>query len=61
MPRRHVGRALADLLQGHAEFAMEQDVLQAQQLLAPVVAIAVLADERRPEQPDLVVMMQRAH
>lgn len=56
-----VREQLADLLQRHPEFAMEQDVLQAQQLLAPVVAIAVLAEERRPEQPDLVVVMQRAH
>ena len=43
---------LADLLQRHAELAMEQDVLQAQKLLAALVAIAVLAGERRLERAD---------
>src|ERR1700722_14796788 len=39
---------------------MEQDLLQAQQLLAAVVAVAVGADAGRLQKPDFVVVVQGA-
>ena len=50
---------LRDLVQRHAELAMEQDLLQAQQLRTPVIPVAVLADPGRLQQADLVIMVQR--
>ena len=47
-----------DVREGNAELSMEEDLLQPQQFLLPVVTIAVLPGERRPQQADLVVVMQ---
>src|SRR5690606_3711756 len=49
-----------DLLQREAELAMQQDLLQPQELFFLVVAVAVVADVRGLEEADLVVMVQRA-
>jgi hypothetical protein len=55
------GQHRPDGLQREFEFPMEEDLLQAQQLLAAVIAIAVLAHLGGLEQADLVVVMQGAH
>jgi hypothetical protein len=52
---------VADLAQRRAKLAMEQDALQAQELLAAIVTIAVLPDVGGLQQSDLIVMVQRAH
>ncbi len=51
---------LLDVLQRHAQLPVEQDLLQPQYGLLPVVAIAVLAHTGRLEEPDLVIMMEGA-
>ncbi|MEI9850030.1 MAG: hypothetical protein WDN24_03160 [Sphingomonas sp.] len=60
-PVRAAVEQLPDRVERHAQLAVEEDVLQAQQLLAAVVTVPVPADERRLEQADRVIMMQRAH
>jgi hypothetical protein len=51
---------LLDLVQRDVQFTIEQDLLQPQQGLLPVVAIAVIADTGRLEKPDRIIMMQGA-
>ncbi len=51
---------LADGLEIDVELAQQQDLLEAKELLALVVAIAVLADPCWLEQTDLVVVAQGA-
>ncbi len=50
-----------DLEQLQPYFAVEQDLLKPQHRVLVVMTVAVFADRRRLEQPDLVVIMQRAH
>src|SRR5690606_21457103 len=50
---------VANLLQRHAELAVEQDLLQPQQLRLAVDAVTAGRARLRPEQADLIVVMQR--
>ena len=50
-----------DLGEAHVELAQDQDLLQPQELVPPVVAVAVGAHVLGLEEPDRVVVMQRAH
>jgi hypothetical protein len=57
---RIVERGL-DLGQGQAELAADHDLLQAQQIVVRVQAIARRGAQRRHQQAELVVVPQRAH
>jgi hypothetical protein len=48
-----------DVLQGHVERAMQENLLQREQGILVVVPVAVLTDTRRLEEPDLVVVGER--
>jgi hypothetical protein len=50
-----------DVAQGRLQLAVEQDLLQPQQVVPAVVAIAVAADGAWPQQPQGVVVVQRPH
>ena len=50
-----------NVLQGHAQRTIEQDLLQPQQLRLAIKAIAGVAARSRTQQPCLVVMVQGAH
>ncbi len=50
-----------DLGERDAQLAMDQDLLKPHKLLAPVIAVAVLADVSGLEQIDIVIVMQRAN
>jgi hypothetical protein len=52
---------LGNFAQRHAQLPMEQDSLQAQEFLAPIVTIAVRAHGSRLQQSDRVVVMQGAN
>src|SRR5512141_131938 len=51
---------LLDVFQRDPEFTIEQDLLEPQQGLLPVVTIAVLAHTGRLEKPNRIVVMQGA-
>ncbi|MNV73096.1 hypothetical protein D3C71_1662270 [compost metagenome] len=50
-----------DVSQRDIQFAMDQNLLQSQQFLGAIVAIAVLAGECGLEQSNLVIMVQGSH
>jgi hypothetical protein len=50
----------SDLLQRQVQFAIKEDLLQAEQGFFPIVAVAVRTHSRRLEKPDFIVMMQSA-
>jgi hypothetical protein len=47
-----------DVVQRKAELAVEQDLLQPQQLLATVIAVAIRANAGRLEEADLVIVVE---
>nr|WP_262926809.1 hypothetical protein [Sphingopyxis sp. LK2115] len=49
----------ANLRQRHSALAVKEDLLAPQLLLFPIIAIAVGAHMRRPEQAHRIMMMQR--
>src|SRR5882757_649676 len=51
---------LADLLQRKPEFPVKEDLLQAQELVATVIAVPIPTDVSRLQEADLVVVVQRA-
>jgi len=53
------GEDLGDRAESQTELARQENLLQSQELLLLVVAVAIAADVRRPQQTDVVVVPQR--